>query len=341
MFSLNWPRAQSSPLSTALFKKNAEDFHVNEFFQGAFSGEGEHILLKIEKKGVTTEALIQALSLATGIPVKGISYAGLKDKQSLATQWISIHAPGKIIEGASTLNGWGWKVIDTTRHHKKLRPGFLAGNHFKIKLRDVSKPEDLIHRIEYIKEKGVPNYFGEQRFGLGEGNLIKAQAMLVQGQKVKNRFLKGIYLSSARAWIYNQILSRRVQEQTWNKALSGDVIQLGGSNSIFTIDTIDEEIIHRIKIKDISPASPLPGKNRLLGQGDAFKLINEIFEAWDAWIMGLQDQNIEESWRANILHVENLELTIQTNTADLSFTLPAGSYATVVLRELVDYIYQY
>ncbi|HAU0278499.1 TPA: tRNA pseudouridine(13) synthase TruD [Legionella pneumophila] len=338
MYSLNWPRAYGMPNSTATFKLCPEDFQVNELFEGQFSGEGEHIVLKIEKKGLTTEQVVKSLARLINKPIKLISYAGLKDKQALTTQWLSIHAPGEIIEGIETLEAPGWKILECTRHNKKLRPGFLSGNHFTITLRNVSNETDLIHRIEQIKLKGVPNYFGEQRFGRDGGNLIKAEEILVQGRKVKDRFLKGMYFSAARSWLYNLILSRRVKESSWNLPLLGDVIQLVGSNSVFVNDkSLDEQLLQRIGEKDVSPASPLPGRSKNLVKGTALQIINEVYAEWSAWLDGLEKNGLEEAWRANILYAEQIEYRINQGTVELSFVLPAGAYATVVLRELVQY----
>ncbi|HAT7796877.1 TPA: tRNA pseudouridine(13) synthase TruD [Legionella pneumophila] len=338
MYSLNWPRAYGIPNSTATFKLCPEDFQVNELFEGQFSGEGEHIVLKIEKKGLTTEEVVKSLARLINKPIKLISYAGLKDKQALTTQWLSIHAPGEVIEGIETLEAPGWKILECTRHNKKLRPGFLSGNHFTITLRNVSNETDLIHRIEQIKLKGVPNYFGEQRFGRDGGNLIKAEEILVQGRKVKDRFLKGMYFSAARSWLYNLILSRRVKESSWNLPLLGDVIQLVGSNSVFVNDkSMDEQLLQRIGEKDVSPASPLPGRSKNLVKGTALQIINEVYAEWSAWLDGLEKNGLEEAWRANILYAEQIEYRINQGTVELSFVLPAGAYATVVLRELVQY----
>ncbi|MFO2967430.1 tRNA pseudouridine(13) synthase TruD [Legionella pneumophila serogroup 1] len=338
MYSLNWPRAYGIPNSTATFKLCPEDFQVNELFEGQFSGEGEHIVLKIEKKGLTTEEVVKSLARLINKPIKLISYAGLKDKQALTTQWLSIHAPGEVIEGIETLEAPGWKILECTRHNKKLRPGFLSGNHFTITLRNVSNETDLIHRIEQIKLKGVPNYFGEQRFGRDGGNLIKAEEILVQGRKVKDRFLKGMYFSAARSWLYNLILSRRVKESSWNLPLLGDVIQLVGSNSVFVNDkSMDEQLLQRIGEKDVSPASPLPGRSKNLVKGTALQIINEVYAEWSAWLDGLEKNGLEEAWRANILYPEQIEYRINQGTVELSFVLPAGAYATVVLRELVQY----
>ncbi|HAT6339781.1 TPA: tRNA pseudouridine(13) synthase TruD [Legionella pneumophila subsp. pneumophila] len=338
MYSLDWPRAYGIPNSIATFKSLPEDFQVNELFEGQFSGEGEHIVLKIEKRGLTTEEVVKSLARLINKPVKLISHAGLKDKQALTTQWLSVHAPGEIIDGIETLEAPGWRILECTRHNKKLKPGFLSGNHFIITLRNVSDESDLIHRIEQIKFKGVPNYFGEQRFGRDGGNLIKAEEILVQGRKVKDRFLKGMYFSAARSWLYNLILSRRVKESSWNLPLLGDVIQLVGSNSIFVNDkSMDEQLLQRIGEKDVSPASPLPGRSKNLVKGTALQIINDVYEEWSAWLDGLEKNGLEEAWRANILYAEQIEYRINQGTVELSFVLPAGAYATVVLRELVQY----
>lgn len=337
MYSLDWPHLCGRPKSTATFKLTPEDFQVNEFFEGEFSGEGEHIVLKIEKRGLTTEEVVKSLARLINKPVRLISYAGLKDRQALSTQWLSVHAPGEEIEGIEKLEASGWRVLESTRHNKKLRPGFLTGNHFVVKLRNVSDEQDLVARIEQIKVTGVPNYFGEQRFGREGGNLIKAEEMLVHGRKVKDRFLKGMYYSAARSWLYNLILAKRVTEQNWNVPLVGDVMQLQGSNSIFVIDEVDEQLISRVKEKDVSPASPLPGKGKNMVKGKASELIQELYADWKPWLTGLEEHGLEEAWRSNILHVDQFECNFESDTAELSFTLPAGTYATGVLRELVVY----
>lgn len=338
MYSLNWTYAYGPPESAAQFKLEPEDFQVTEFFDQEFSGEGEHILLKIEKRGLTTEEVVRSLSRLINKPVKWISYAGLKDRQALTVQWLSVHAPGQLISGIDELQAPGWRVLESTRHNKKLRPGFLTGNHFKIRLKNVSDQEQLMQRVEQVKLTGVPNYFGEQRFGRDAGNLVRAKEMLVDQLKVKDKFLKGMYYSAARSWLYNLILSERVKQKNWNSPIPGDVMQLNGSKSIFTLEKIEEEIIQRVKEKDSSPASPLPGKTKNKGTGNALSLINEIYSQWQPWLEGLVQHGLEEDWRANILHPNNLECRGTENHAELSFTLPQGSYATAVLRELIQTI---
>lgn len=337
MYSLAWPYAHGTPKSTASFKLTPEDFQVNELFTGQFSGEGEHIMLRIEKRGLTTEEVVRSLARLINKPAKLISYAGLKDKYALTTQWFSVHVPGQEIPGIEQLAAPGWRVLEHTRNNKKLRPGFLTGNQFVIQLKDVTQIDDVLQRLELIKTAGVPNYFGEQRFGRQEGNLVRAEELLVKGIKVKDRFLKGIYYSAARSWIYNLILARRVEELSWNRPLDGDVMQLGGTHSIFVIDEINDTLLERIHSKDLSPASPLPGKGKNMVKGQALALIKQVYQQWETWIAGLEQQGLEEAWRANILHVEQCSYQINDTCLKLTFTLPAGCYATVVLRELTHY----
>ncbi|MGQ3890187.1 tRNA pseudouridine(13) synthase TruD [Legionella sp. CNM-1927-20] len=337
MYALDWSYAYGKPQAAAQFKLEPEDFQVIEYFNSEFSGDGEHILLKIEKRGLTTEEVVKSLSRLINKPIKQISYAGLKDRQALTVQWLSIHAPGEIIPGTEALQAPGWRVLESTRHNKKLKPGFLTGNHFKIRLKNLSNREQFRQRIEQIKVGGVPNYFGEQRFGRNAGNLLKAQEMLVENRKVKDRFLRGMYCSAARSWLYNLILSKRVAQNNWNVPIRGDVLQLSGSKSIFTIEVIEENIVQRIREKDLSPATPLPGKSKNKVAGDALSFINEVYKAWQPWLTGLIQQGLEEAWRSNILHPQQLHYTFLDNNAELSFTLSAGAYATSVLRELVQY----
>lgn len=335
-YSLNWAYAHNRPRATAAFKATAEDFEVHEIMNEGFSGEGEHHLLRVEKRGLNTEDVVKALARALNISAKLISYAGLKDRQALATQWISIHLPGKDIPPIESLSGAGWRVLEYTRHLKKLRPGYLAGNRFRIWLRDVTDLEDLMQRLTLVKTTGVPNYFGDQRFGREANNLSNAAAMLLGQLRVKDRFLKGIYLSAARSWLFNLILSQRVADQSWNKALAGDVMQLAGSHSIFSIDAAADEIGQRILHKDLSPASPLPGRGKGMVSGAALALIEAVCRPWQDWIQALAQQGVEEAWRANILHVESLEYQQSGKDLILAFTLPAGAYATTLLREIVN-----
>lgn len=336
MYSFDWSYAYGRPQSQAQFKVHAEDFQVHELLPEPFSGEGEHVVIQVEKRGLNTEEVARSIARLINKPYKLISYAGLKDKQAITTQWFSIHVPGEEIKDVGTLAAPGWRVVAHSRHSKKLKTGCLSGNQFIIQLRALTEIDDVLERIGKIELMGVPNYFGEQRFGRNGANLIRAEELLLQGKKVKDRYLKGLYYSAARSWLYNLVLSHRVQDLTWNLPLAGDVMQLAGSHSIFTTDGMDTELVQRIKDKDVSPASPLPGKTKNKAYGDAKAVVDEVFSSYSAWVQALEQQGLEEAWRANILYPEQLHAKPNTDGLQLRFTLPAGTYATAILREMVQ-----
>lgn len=319
----------------AVFKQYPEDFVVTEKLSFTPCGEGEHLFLLIEKKEVNTERVQRDLARLLNKPRKLISYAGLKDRQSVALQWFSIHCPGEAIENAESLTEEGWKVLQAVRHNKKLKTGALTGNHFSILLRDIAEVEPVENALMRIKDAGVPNYFGEQRFGYQGQNVERGRAMVLDGQKVKDRFLKGMYLSALRSWLFNLILSERVNRKNWNQAIDGDVLQLNGSKSIFAIDKVDDEIQRRIKEKDLFPAAPLWGQGEEKASDDALAIQQQVLENEAELCQALERQGLERAWRAMVLLPEEIEWEwIEPQQLRLSFSLPSGAYATAVLREI-------
>lgn len=338
MFDMNnLTHAYGKPNATATFKASPDDFKVCELLAFELSGAGEHQFLRIEKRGLNTEELVKSLARCLNKPVKSISYAGLKDRQALTTQWLSVHCPGEDIANASELEGSGWRVIDCGRHLKKLKIGGLSGNQFTVILRDMLNTDDIEERLNVIQLGGVPNYFGPQRFGHNGQNIIKAQDMLLKGVRVKDRFLRGIYYSAARSFLFNRILSERVTANTWNKALSGDVMQLGGTHSIFSIDTPDESIHARIASHDISPTAPLWGKGCERMSMDALISQQNALQGFEPWCDALEQHGLERMYRSHTLQVSHLTWDwLDAHSLALSFELVAGAYATSVLREVVN-----
>jgi tRNA pseudouridine13 synthase len=330
------PFAFGKPLTQGTIKTLPEDFMVEEILGYSLSGDGEHQYLYVEKTGLNTEDLIKALAKTLQKPVKLISCAGLKDRQALTRQWISVHCPGELIDNPEALQGQGWRVLRSDRHLKKLKTGALKANAFTITVRDISHPETLESRLNSIQQKGAPNYFGPQRFGINGQNLEKARHMLLEGYKVRDRFLKGLYLSAARSFLFNLILAHRVENQIWNQAISGDVMQLTGSHSIFKIDTPDEVIRQRIQDFDISPAGPLWGKGRDSATLDSLALQQRVLKPYLPMCQALEAREMEKAWRNLIMPVRDLSYEWQDNSLILRFELAPGSYATSLLRELVS-----
>lgn len=336
MFNFNdYTFAYGKPKTFGSIKASPEDFKVDEVLGFELTGEGEHLFLCVEKRGLNTEELVKALARTLGKSEKCISYAGLKDRQALTTQWLCIHCPGEEITEPELLQGQGWRVIEAKRHLKKLKTGALAANDFTLVLSDLSENLEIEERLQLIQSTGVPNYFGPQRFGYEGQNLVKAESVLLGGAKVKNRFLRGIYYSAARSFLFNKILDERIKSGSWAKALTGDVMQLAGTNSIFSVEIPDEIIDERIVNFDLSPAAPLWGKGQERASMDALILQEEALAEYKPWCDALERHGLERAYRALKLQVDKLSWTWRDKDLILEFRLVAGSYATSVIRELM------
>lgn len=330
------PFAYGKPQVKGSLKSTPEDFKVDEVLGFDLTGEGEHLFLRIEKRGLNTEELVKSLARTLSKSEKTISYAGLKDRQALTTQWLCVHCPGEELAESNALQGPGWRVLESKRHLKKLKTGTLAANDFSLVLRDLSERSEIEARLAQIRTSGVPNYFGPQRFGYNGQNLIKAKELLLDNLKPKNRFLRGIYYSAARAFLFNQVLAERVNQGNWNNALAGEVLQLAGSNSIFTVEILDELISTRVSEFDISPAAPLWGRGQERAAKEALAIQEQALADYSAWREALEKQGLERAYRSLILQVENLSWHWDADALLLNFRLTSGSYATSVVRELMD-----
>lgn len=324
--------AHGRPTSYGQLKVLTEDFCVEENLGFDLTGEGEHLFLLIEKKGLNTEDMLKILGQTLSLPYKAISYAGLKDKSAKTSQWFSLHLPGVSDPNLDSLNTTNYRLLQAKRHNKKLRIGALKENHFTIKISDFNYDETvLLSRMEQIKAHGVPNYFGPQRFGYNGSNLERAKEVLLGNKKIKNRHLRGIYYSAARAFLFNQIVSLRVEESCWNSPVKGDLMMLAGSNSVFQLDTVDDAIKQRISEHDVAPAACLWGKGKELLTEQALQIQNQALAAWSQWCVSLEQHGLIKSYRSMVLYPENLQFSDNV----FSFTLPSGTYATTVLRELL------
>ena len=324
--------AYGCPQSTGQIKGTPDDFCVEEHLGFELTGEGEHLFLLIEKTRLNTEDMAKIIARTLGLPLKAVSYAGLKDKFAKTIQWFSLHLPGIDNPNVEGLNTENYRVLKALRHNKKLKIGALKGNHFKIKINDLQdEPQELLMRIEKIKTYGVPNYFGPQRFGINGSNLVRAKEVLFENKKIKNRHLRGIYDSAARSLLFNKILSSRVAAGSWRSPLPGDLMMLMGTHSVFQMETVDDDIVRRMNENDISPSAPLWGKGKELLTSEALQTQNLSLGPWLEWCNALEAHGLERSYRAMVLLPENL----QFKDDEFTFYLPVGAYATTVLRELL------
>ena len=329
--------ANTRPALTGTIRTYPQDFQVDEKFAFEPSGEGEHALLHIKKTDTNTDWLSRQIAQLAGLKKGDVSYAGLKDRNAVTTQWFSVWLPGKPDPDWTQLNSENVEILQTIRHHRKLRRGSLHGNQFTLIVRDIEgDASDLEQRMNIIKQDGVPNYFGEQRFGI-DGQNIKKAAIMFGGKREKDRFKRSIYLSAARSVMFNDILSQRVEMNKWANGLSGDVMLLDNSHSYFLATTIDEEINRRLKEHDIHPSGPLWGRGDLLSKGIVAELESKLPSKFDVFDVGLKNARLDQDRRALRLSVKDLvwDYDKENKLLHLSFFLSAGGYATSVLREIV------
>ncbi len=335
MLSTDWACAYGGAQSQGLIRQVPDDFVVNEIQSFEHSGVGEHAFVQIEKVSENTDYVARMLARFAGVRQRDVSYAGLKDRHARTTQWFSVWLPGKSDPDWTELNCETIKVLQATRHSKKLKRGSLAGNQFNIRIRDwVGDKVLLEEQLLKIKVGGVPNYFGEQRFGRDGANISRALA-LFSGEKV-SRNQRSIYLSSARSYLFNEILSARVNDKTWNMAMQGDVLIFDGSHSFFKVDELDESILNRIAALDLHPTAVLWGKAR--ASEEVLVLEQQIINRFDELARGLVAFGLEQDRRALRGYVKALRWDfIGTDSLELSFTLNPGCYATSFLKEIVRF----
>ena len=330
------PRAHGAPVLAACIRTHAEDFFVEEIAGFEPSGTGEHLLLTVEKRGMNTAFAAKTIAQWAGVDESAIGYAGLKDRHAVTRQRFSVWLPKRVAPGIDTLETDELRVLDHAWHGRKLPRGALVGNRFVLVLREcVGERAAIEARLQAIVARGVPNYFGEQRFGHGGENVRKAVAMFA-GRRVR-REERGLLLSAARSELFNRVLAMRVEAGCWDAALDGEVWMLDGSHSVFWPEAMTPELQARLEAFDIHPTGPLWGAGDLrssdaaqdveLGamQGDTASRLRD----------GLERAGLKQERRALRLRPADLHWQWQTDGAlELAFTLPPGAYATVVLREL-------
>ena len=329
--------SSGQPAVSACLRKTPEDFRVREIPLLEPDGAGEHAWLLIRKRLENTAGVAELLAKFSGAPLRDVSYAGMKDRQAVTEQWFSVQLPGREDPDWTALNSDVITVIRHARHSRKLRRGALKGNAFKLVLREIGgEPDELNRRLEVVAGEGVPNYFGEQRFGRNGANLHTALQLFNNPRKRISRTRRGLALSAARSLLFNQVLSRRVEAASWNRAIMGDALQLQGSHSYFIAENIDAELRARIERHDVHPTGPLHGRGASDVRLDCLQLETEVLADFPEWLAGLESAGLKQDRRALRVPVEGLEWH-WTGAAELelAFSLPAGSYATSVLRELV------
>lgn len=331
-----WPCAYPTPAVQALFKQQPADFCVFEIPLSLPQGEGEHVWLEVEKRSANTAWIAGRIATLAGVAEMDVGYAGLKDRHAITRQWFSVYLPKGDTPDFSQLNDEEMTVLSQQRHSKKLRRGDLLGNRFVIRLRQVTMADEaayqqLQHNLAAVQQHGVPNYFGEQRFGHDGGNIEAGRAMLAGEIRVRNRQKKSIYLSAIRSLIFNEVVAARIQAGLWGEALDGDVL------------------VHE------QATGPLWGRGRLTSQDQTLQLETDVAARYADMCNGLEHAGLQQERRAlaalpshfqwrwlaqNEEQSGRTELSTseyqQAHDLELSFSLAAGYYATSIIRELMQ-----
>jgi tRNA pseudouridine13 synthase len=327
------------PTVRGSIKTTPEDFIVEEILSFEPSGLGEHAFVQVEKWGENTDFIARHLARFTGTKSRDIGFAGLKDRHGRTRQWFSVQLPGKDDPDWSQWQGEQFRVLAHTRNDRKLRRGAIKENRFTLTIRDLDQPANgLMERVNAIAATGVPNYFGPQRFGRDGDNVERALDLIRNPSSRINPNLRGIFLSAARSEIFNQILSERVLEGIWNQAVAGDVYMFPDSKSHFEADADDEDIKERIQRKAIHPSGPLVGEKPSAATEKAAEIENRILSRFDEIHEGLKSARLESLRRPFRLVPDQLTAeALDDGSLRLHFSLPAGTYATTVLRELINF----
>ncbi|MGR8935273.1 MAG: tRNA pseudouridine(13) synthase TruD [Gammaproteobacteria bacterium] len=333
-FPQRWPLVYGGPAGEGKIRVTADDFSVNESLSFVPDGSGEHVFLQIEKRHENTDYVAARLARFSGIARRDVGYAGMKDRHARTTQWFSVWLPGKEEPDWTAFNTDTITVLQAMRHGKKLRTGALSRNAFQIAVRDWCGDRVILEKqLHSIKAQGIANYFGEQRFGHGGENVAKALAMF-RGQRVK-REQRSLYLSAARSYLFNRILALRIEQHCWNRALPGDALMLDGSHSFFKCEIPDADIEQRVAAGKLHPTGRLWGKGRIEVSGMALALEEQLVAAYPELARGLENAGVDGERRALRVNVADLQWEfVAANDLLLRFSLPAGSYATALLREV-------
>jgi len=329
--------AWGEPSAGGLLRASPEDFEVQELPLLEPAGQGEHVWLLIRKRLENTTQIARNLARLAGVPQRDVGYAGLKDRNAVTSQWFSVCLPGGTDPDWHAIESENVTLLRHARHHRKLRRGTLRGNAFRIGVREVTGERSALEgQLRAIAAGGVPNYFGEQRFGRGGNNLRTAGQLFSGTARRLSREQRSLALSAARSFLFNQVLSRRVETRSWDRPLSGEALQLEGTHSFFVTGEPDATLLQRVREGDVHPTGPLYGQGDSPAAGEALRLEVDCLTPYESWRRGLAAAGLHHERRSLRLPVGDLQWSWPgAHTLELRFSLPAGGFATSVLRELV------
>lgn len=329
------PRAYGEPLAAGQLRGEPEDFLVEEDLGFAPAGAGQHLLLKVRKRNANTQWVARELARIAGCRGFEVGFAGLKDRRAVAVQWFSVPRPRTAVNWPE-VRGESFSVLEAHMHNRKLPRGALAGNRFTVRIRAVDGDGAhlgavLAPRLEQIARRGVPNYFGPQRFGRDGANLVRDQADLSSLRREQ----RGFVLSAARSVVFNAVLAERVTDGSWEQLVAGDIANLDGRGSVFPADTADSMLAERCARLDIHPTGPMWGAGSPATLGGVLELESRVGTRFAEESGLCAAAGMAHERRSLRLAVRELHSEPEPDACVLRFRLARGSFATVVLRELI------
>lgn len=339
-----WHYLLGKPHSRGVIRSLPQDFQVEEELGFIPIGEGEHLWIKFSKRQMNTQDVVKAISDATGVARKNIGYSGKKDRNAVTSQWVSLPVGNRYGEIVDRLGDLFYKreslaLRHMALHTNKLKRGTHRSNRFKIRVREFEgSAKDLETKIRFLRRQGGPNYFGPQRFGRGGRNVLLATRLFDGTISKVDRNARSMALSAARAWIFNKVLSDRLETWKWNAPTSGDAMQLDGSNAFFVHDGSDPAVVDRISRHDLHITGPMWGKGDLPSKARAAEFELGSIKHIRLLPQGLERAGLRQQRRALRLIPRDLKWRLGTDRdLYLEFVLRRGSYATALLRELVEF----
>lgn len=325
---------KTPPKQTALLKAECADFVVKENLGYSMAGEGEFVVVRVRKTDANTLFVGEKLAQFAGISARNMSYAGLKDRRAVTEQWFSLQMPGKTTPDFGDFQLEGIEILEVTRHNRKIRTGSLDGNYFEILLRNAIETDDLKVRLENLSKFGFPNYFTEQRFGWDGHNLTQALRWAKGEIQVKDRKKRSFYLSAARSEVFNLVVSERLKQSVANRVLPNDIVQLSGSHSWFVADEKEDLDVLQLRLEqcDLQLTAPLIGETAQ----PACSLENDIVQQHQDIANLMKQERLKPARRPLLMKPKDFNWQLEEAGLRLKFYLPAGSYATALVRELVN-----
>ncbi len=318
-------------------KCRAEDFEVEEIPAYAPSGKGEFLYLWVEKRELGAEFFLRQVSKRLEVPLAEIGAAGLKDRHAVTRQMISV--PDSCEPLLDELNRDGIHLLSVSRHSNKLKPGHLHGNRFNILIRHVhsESAERLPALLQRLRTQGVPNFYGPQRFGR-EGETLQLGLELFRGNTAKrvNPFLRRLALSAVQSALFNHYVAARLRDGLFRTVLPGDVMLKWPFGGMFVVQDVPREQ-ERFERREIIPGGPMFGKKMFKSAGPALERELQTLQAAELSLASFQGfgKLLSGTRRYSLIYLDDLDAVVEAEGVRLRFTLPAGSYATVVLRELM------